>query len=162
MVRKVVAGVDTPQMEAFRAVMRAEDVLRRLLDRELREERGLSLSEYVVLLTLRYAPGGSLPVGALCAEVQLTRSGVTRLVDRMEAAGTVERIAAPSDRRTVRAAITAHGRDVLRKAWPVHRRGIDEHFGAYFSDAEAATLRDLLRRVVSRPGTTNHPAAGPL
>ncbi|MDH4334478.1 MAG: MarR family transcriptional regulator [Chloroflexota bacterium] len=152
MARKMMAGVDTPQVEAFREVMRAEDVLRRLLDRELREERGISLSEYVVLLTLRYAPGGSLPVGALCAEVQLTRSGVTRLVDRMEAAGTVERIAAPADRRTVRAAITAHGRDVLREAWPVHRRGIDEHFSANLSDAEAQTLRDLLRRVVPEPG----------
>lgn len=152
MARKMMAGVDTPQVEAFREVMRAEDVLRRLLDRELREERGISLSEYVVLLTLRYAPGGSLPVGALCEEVQLTRSGVTRLVDRMEGAGTVERIAGPADRRTVRAAITAHGRDVLRKAWPVHRRGIDEHFSAYLSEAEAATLRDLLLRVVPEPG----------
>ena len=145
-------GVNTPQMEAFREVMRAEDALRRLLDWELRQERGLSLSEYVVLLALRYAPGGSLPLGALCGEVQLTRSGVTRLVDRMEAAGTVERKAAPTDRRTVRAAITEQGRDELRKAWSVHRRGIDQHFGAYFSDAEAATLRELLRRVVPEPG----------
>jgi DNA-binding MarR family transcriptional regulator len=152
MARTTNVGVDTPQMGAFRELMRAQDELSRVLDRELMDERALSLSEYFVLLTLRYAPGGSLPVGALCAEVQLTRSGVTRLVDRMEAAGTVERIAAPADRRTVRAAITAHGRDVLRKAWPVHRRGIDEHFSANLSDAEAQTLRDLLRRVVPEPG----------
>jgi DNA-binding MarR family transcriptional regulator len=83
---------------------------------------------------------------------------VTRLVDRMEAAGMVERIAASGDRRSVRAAITKHGRDELRKAWPVHRRGIDHYFSANLSDAEAKTLRDLLRRIVSRPGTTN-PAA---
>ena len=146
------AGVDTPQMEAFREVMRTEDALRRLLDRELLKESGLSLTEYAVLLTLRYAPDGCLPVGALCGEVYLTRSGVTRLIDRMEAAGMVERTAAPRDRRTVRAAITEHGRDVLRKAWPVHRRGIDRHFGAHLSDAEAATLRNLLRRVVPEPG----------
>lgn len=152
MARRAMAGVDTPQMEAFREVMRAEDALRRLLDRELLEERGLSLTEYLVLLTLRYAPDGCLPVGALCAEVHLTRSGVTRLIDRMEAAGTVKRMDAPADRRTVRAAITEHGRDELRKAWPVHRRGIDQHFGANLSDAEAATLRDLLRRIVPEHG----------
>ena len=144
-------GVDTPQMEAFRELMRAEDALRRRFDRELMEERGLSLTEYLVLLTLRYAPDGCLSVGALPGEVPLTRSGVTRLIDRMEAAGTVERVAAPADRRTVRAAITEHGRDELRKAWPIHRRGIDQHFGAYLSDAEAVTLRDLLRRFVPEP-----------
>ncbi len=151
MAPSTMAGVDTPRMEAFRELMRVQDALRRLLDRELMEERGLSLSEYVVLLTLRYAPTGSLPVGALCAEVLLTTSGVTRLVDRMEAAGTVERIAEPADRRTVRAAITEHGRDELRKAWPVHRRGIEQHFGANLSDSEAETLRDILRRVLSEP-----------
>lgn len=152
MARRTDAGVDTPQMEAFRELMRAEDVLSRVLDRELIEARALSLSEYVVLLTLRYAPGGSLPVGALCAEVHLTRSGVTRLIDRMEAAGTVERMAAPADRRTVRAAITEHGRDELRNAWPVHRRGIEQHFSANLTRAEAETLRDLLRLVVPEPG----------
>jgi DNA-binding MarR family transcriptional regulator len=162
MTRMTTVGVDTPQMEAFRELMRAQDALSRVLDRELMDERALSLSEYVVLVALRYAPDGSLPVGALCTEVHLTRSGVTRLVDRMEAAGTVERIAAPGDRRTVRAAITKHGRDELRKAWPVHRRGIEDYFGAHLSDAEAETLRDLLRRIVSRPGSSNHPAARPL
>jgi len=145
-------GVNTPQMEAFGELMRAQDALSRLLDRELVDERGLSLSEYVVLLTLRYAPDGRLPVGALCPAVHLTRSGVTRLIDRMEAAGTVERSAAPGDRRTVRAAITEHGREELRKAWPVHRRGIEQHFGANLTLAEAEMLRDLLRRVVPGPG----------
>ncbi len=152
MTRRTNAGVDTLQMEAFTELMRAQDALSRVLDRELMDERALSLSEYVVLLTLRYAPGESLPLGALCSEVHLTRSGVTRLVDRMVAGGTVERIAVPADRRTVRAAITDLGRDELRRAWPIHRRGIDQHFGAYLSEAESATLRDLLRRVMPEPG----------
>jgi DNA-binding MarR family transcriptional regulator len=139
-------------MEAFSELMRAQDALSRLLDRELIDERGLTFNEYMVLLSLRYAPEESLPLGALCAYVHLTNSGVTRLIDRMEAAGTVERIADPADRRIVKAAITEHGRDELRKAWPVHRRGIDQHFSGNLNVAEAETLRDLLRRVVPEPG----------
>ena len=148
MAHRTNVGVDTPQMEAFRELMRVQHELGRVLDQELVEERGLTFSEYGVLLSLRYAPEGSLPVGALCSAAHMTRSGITRLVDRMEEAGTVKRIADSADRRSVRAAITARGRDALRKAWPVHRRGIDQHFGASLSEAEAKTLRDLLRRVM--------------
>ena len=141
-------GVDTPQIEAFRDLMRVQAELGRRLDHDLQEEAGLSITEYIVLLTLRYAPGGSLPVGDLSCEVHLTKSGVTRLVDRMEQAGTVERVADADDRRSVRANITEEGRAELRRAWPIHRRGIDEYFGTRLSDAEAATLSRLLRKVV--------------
>jgi DNA-binding MarR family transcriptional regulator len=144
---KTNVGVDTPQMEAFRDLMRAQAELGRRLDHDLQEEAGLSITEYVVLLTLRYAPGGSLPVGDLSCEVHLTKSGVTRLVDRMERAGTVERVADADDRRSVRASITEEGRAELRRAWPIHRRGIDEYFGTRLSDAEATTLSRLLRKV---------------
>jgi DNA-binding MarR family transcriptional regulator len=145
-------GVDTPQMEAFTDLMRARSELGRRLDRDLQREAGLSMTEYVVLLTLRYAPEAGIPVGDLSGEVHLTKSGVTRLVDRMEQAGTVERVADEDDRRSVRASITEKGRAELRKAWPIHRRGIDEYFGAHLSDAEAATLSKLLRRVAPADG----------
>lgn len=141
-------GVDTPQMEAFTELMRAQDVLGRRLDTELQDACGLGMTEYWVLLNLRYAPEVGLPVGDLACHAHLTKSGVTRLVDRMEAAGTVERSASQSDRRSVHAKITEIGRSELRKAWAVHRRGIDEHFGEQLSGEEAATLRDLLRKVL--------------
>ena len=147
MAPKTNVGVDTPQMEAFRDLMRAQSELGRRLDHDLQEEAGMSISEYVVLLTLRYAPEGSLPVGDLSCEVHLSKSGVTRLVDRMEQAGTVERAAGQDDRRSVRACITTEGRAALRKAWPIHRRGIDEYFGVSLSDADAKTLSELLRRI---------------
>jgi len=140
-------GVDTPQMAAFRDLMRVKHELGRLLDHDLQQEVGLSMTEYWVLLTLRYAPDGTLPIGDLSCEAHLTKSGVTRLVDRMERAGTVERVADEADRRSVRAMITDKGRAELRRAWPVHRRGINEYFGARMSDAEAETLSELLRRV---------------
>jgi len=144
---KTNVGVDTPQMEAFRDLMRARSELGRRLDHDLQREAGLSLTEYVVLLTLRYAPEEGLPVGDLSGEVHLTKSGVTRLVDRMVRAGTVQRVADADDRRCVRANITEKGRGELRKAWPIHRRGIDEYFGARLTDVEAGTLSELLRKV---------------
>ena len=140
-------GIDTPQMEALRDLMRAQAELVRRLDLDLQTEAGFSISEYVALLTLRYAPDGSLPVGDLSCEVHLSKSGVTRLVDRMVKAGTVERVADRSDGRSVRACITEKGRSELRKAWHIHRRGIDEYFGASLSEAEAKALSKLLRKV---------------
>lgn len=144
---KTKVGVDTPQMEAFRDLMRAQAEIVRRLDHDLQTEAGLSISEYVALLTLRYAPGGSLAIGDFACEVHLSKSGVTRLIDRMEKAGMVERVADTSDGRSVRACITEKGRGALRTAWPIHRRGIDEYFGASLSEAEAKTLSTLLRKV---------------
>ena len=149
---KTKVGVNTPQMEAFRDLMRAQAELCRRLDHDLQTEAGLSISEYVALLTLRYAPDGGLAVGDLSCEVHLSKSAVTRLVDRMEKAGTVERVADTDDRRSVRACITEKGRGELRKAWPIHRRGIDEYFGASLSEAEAKTLSKLLRKIVPAEG----------
>jgi DNA-binding MarR family transcriptional regulator len=144
---KTKVGIDTPQMEAFRDLMRAQAELVRRLDHDLQTEAGLSISEYVALLTLRYAPDGSLAIGDFACEVHLSKSGVTRLIDRMEKAGTVERVADTTDGRSVRARITEEGRGALRRAWPIHRRGIDEYFGASLSEAEARTLSKLLRKV---------------
>lgn len=151
-IRKRVAptgvGIDTPQMEAFFELWRAQDVLTRTLDQEMQEERAISITEYLLLLTLRYAPEGRLLLGELAARVHLTKSGVTRLVDRMEDAGFVDRVPCPTDKRSTFAAINAAGRAELRRAWPVHRRGIESHFGEHFTTAEAAELRDLLVRIV--------------
>lgn len=148
---KTRVGVDTPQMEAFLELGRANDALGRILDRELQAQRGITLTEYLLLLTLRYSPAGQLPLGDLAGEVPLTKSGVTRLVDRMEVAGFVERSPCATDRRIIYAVITASGRAELRKAWPVHRRGIDAHFARNLSDADAVVLRDLLRRIPAQP-----------
>ena len=141
-------GIDTPQMEAFFELLRARDLLTRALDQQMQQERGISVSEYLLLLTLRYAPGGRLLLGELAGRVYLSRSGLTRLVDRMQAAGFVVRVPCATDGRAMFASITPAGRAELRRAWPVHRRGIQALFGDRFSADEAAQLRDLLERIV--------------
>ena len=101
-------------------------------------------------------------MGELAGSLLLTPSGVTRLVDRMEAEGLVDRQRCPSDRRGWHAVITQEGRSRLRSAAPVHLRGVQEHFGGLISDEEADLVASVLGRVLTklRPDTAAQ-IAGP-
>src|SRR5437867_4159514 len=107
-------------MGAWRALIAAHASLLRRLDRELEAEHGLSLAWYEVLLRLRRAPQGHLRMSDLAGSVFLTPSGLTRLVDRLEEAGLVQRVSCPTDRRVSWAAITDEGRARLRRASVTH------------------------------------------
>ena len=85
----------------------------------------------------------------LSESVLLSQSGVSRLVDRMEGAGLVERTSCDTDGRGTFAQLTADGRDVLRKAAPTHLRGIDQHFLSQLGPKEIAVLRKALQRVIA-------------
>src|SRR5688500_18401607 len=91
-------------------------------------EHGLRFAEFEVLLRLGRTPGGRLRMSDLAAQVELSTSGVTRLVDRLEAARLVERKACPTDRRGAYAVITAEGIERLEKAVPGHIEVIDSWF----------------------------------
>ena len=139
--------LDEPRMGAWRALVAAHASLLRRLDRELEAEHGISMAWYEVLLRLQRAPEGHLTMSELAGSVFLTPSGLTRLVDRMEAAGLVERAACPSDRRVSWAVITAEGRALLRRASVTHLRGIQRHFGRLLDDHEAAVVQTALTKV---------------
>jgi len=135
-------------LAAWRSLLEAHAVLLDRLSRELEAETGLPVGFYDVLLHLNEAPQRRLPMHELAHRVLISKSGLTRLVDRMVAEGYLEREPAEDDRRVVYACLTASGRDRLVGAAPVHLRGIAEHFGRHLSDAEADTLRELLGRVI--------------
>ena len=120
-----------------------------VLGEELQDEKGLPLPWYEVLLWLGQAPEGRMRMGELADSLLLTPSGVTRLVDRMEAEGLVQRQQCPSDRRGWNAVITSAGRARLRAAAPVHLRGVEQHFGRHISDEEADLIADILGRVLN-------------
>ncbi len=119
------------------------------LDRELQDERGLSLSSYEVLVHLSEAPERRLRMSELAEKVSLSRSGLTRLVDRLQADGLVERVGCPQDRRGSYAELTPAGVRCLDDAWPVHVRGVREHFLGRLSAEELAVLGSALRRVAA-------------
>ncbi len=135
------------EMAAWRAFLRAQVTVLGALERELESERGLPIAFYDVLVVLSEADGGRLRMSELAKRVVLSRSGVTRLVDRMEREGLVQREQCPADRRGYETVITAEGREVLRKAWPVHARGVAEHFARHLSKEEADVIADALGRM---------------
>jgi DNA-binding MarR family transcriptional regulator len=138
------------QFEAWKAFLRAQAELIRTLDRELQAEQGLPITFFDVLIQLSQA-GGRLRMSELADAVLLSRSGVTRLVDRMVRDDLVRREACPEDRRSMYAALTTKGKRALAQARPVHLRGVAEHFGRHLSDEEAKTLAAALGRMAASP-----------
>jgi DNA-binding MarR family transcriptional regulator len=106
-----------------------------------------SLSWYDALYELYLAPGRHLRMSELARSALLSRSGLTRLVDKLETAGLIRRKACPSDGRVQHAELTDKGVETLRKIWPVYRAGIAKYFAAPLSEAEARQLAGMLGRV---------------
>jgi DNA-binding MarR family transcriptional regulator len=123
------------------------------LDAELLAAHDLPLSSYEVLLFLDDAPDGRMRMSELAESVLLSRSGVTRLVDRLEADGLIERVSCDTDRRGLHAAITREGRVRLAEARPTHRAGVRRQFLSHFSAAELGELARFWERVL--PGASH-------
>jgi DNA-binding MarR family transcriptional regulator len=134
-----------PRLEPWRAFLQAHARISRRLDEELRVEHDLSLAEYDALLTIADAPARRIRMRQLADRVLLSKSGVTRLVDRLVADGLVERDTCLSDARGAEAVLTDAGLVRLRRASRTHLRGIDEHFlAAVEADALPVIQRSML------------------
>ncbi len=144
---------DEQGMQAWTRFLQAHAAVSRRLESELQGECDISLAEYEALLHLSVAQDGRMRMSELASSLLLSRSGVTRLVDRLEAGGAVERRTCPSDARGSFAAITDVGRARLRVATPVHLRGVREHFlGRIPTDEVDPLARTLGRLVAPDPG----------
>jgi DNA-binding MarR family transcriptional regulator len=136
-----------PGMLAWRTFLTAHATVIRRLDAELEERESLALSDFDVLVQLHFA-GGTLRMRDLAESVLLSRSGMTRRVDRLEAAGYVSRAACETDRRGSMASLTDAGRERLERALPVHVQGIADHFLCHLAPEELAALRTTLAKLV--------------
>lgn len=137
------------ELRAWRAFLRAHHQVTAELDGELGREEDLPLASYEVLLRLAQAPDGAMRMSRLADVVLLSRSGLTRLVDRMVAEGLVERRTCPTDARGQFAALTPEGRSRLQHAAPVHIRGVRDHFIGRLSRPELRQLAELLEKVLA-------------
>lgn len=156
------AGVPDEQgMAAWRAFLSAYRAVLDTLEEELRAETGLPLSWLDVLFQLARAPEGRLSMSQLAASVLLTPSGLTRLADRLEAEGLIERRRCESDRRIWHVSVTELGRRRLEEAAPVHLRGVAQHFAGPLTVEEAEVVARALRRVESAcPATASRRRTG--
>ena len=144
-------------LRAWSAFLQAHAVLTRRLEAELAGSTGLSLAHYDVLVQLARADQRRLRMHELADRVLLSRSGISRLVDRLEADGLVSRGSCASDARGSFAVLTDRGLERLRDATPTHFAGICRHFVERFEPAELDQLASLLGRVA--PASDVAPAA---
>lgn len=141
--------IDARRLAAWRAFLEAHARVTELLERELRGRQDLPLTWYDVLVQLSEAPDNRLRMQDLAGRVLLSKSGLTRLVDRMQAAGLVERVECPHDRRGTFAALTPDGYATLRRSTRSHLAGVAEHFTDHLDADDAEALRRILGRIAA-------------
>src|SRR5689334_18855705 len=128
------------ELSAWRGLLKAHATLVKALDAELLGEHGLALTSYEVLLHLAHAPEGKMRMHDLASSVLLSRSGLTRLVDRLERDGLICRKACDDDARGAYACLTEPGRRKLESARRTHLAGVRRHFLDLLGDGELDQL----------------------
>src|SRR5450631_4488098 len=141
----------------FESAMALVDVL----DEELQREAGISTRWYDVLIHLEESPEG-IPMNELAERILYSKSGFTRVVDRMEEAGLVRRVRPPHDRRSILVVLTDAGTKKLDQARSHHRDGIERHFSRHITDADIKVLTRAFEKVSAhvrplRPGRAGNP-----
>jgi DNA-binding MarR family transcriptional regulator len=141
------------ELGAWRGMLRVHSALVKALDAELLAGHDLPLTSYEVLINLQAAPGRRRRMAELAEGVLLSRSGMTRLVDRLEREGLLERDACVSDGRGTFAVLTDKGDALLAEARRTHLDGVRERFVRHFSQAELEQLAGLWDRIL--PGAAD-------
>jgi DNA-binding MarR family transcriptional regulator len=140
-------GLTLGELRAWRGLLRAHACLAKRLDAELEQAHGLPMTSYEVLYHLEEATAGRMRMCDLAQQAQLSRSGLTRLVDRLERDGLLERCSCDHDARGSYACLTRAGRDRLEAARGTHRAVVREHFFSRFSESELSLLADMWERI---------------
>lgn len=145
---RVPKAADPPLfLQAWLAFLTAHARVVPRVSQQLEAACGISLAWFDVLFQLSRAPGGRRRMHELADAVLLSKSGLTRLMDRMAEAGLVTRSAVPGDRRSLHAQLTPAGRQLVGRARPAVQRIVADQFGRHLTDAELTILRDAFANV---------------
>ena len=144
------------RLRSWRLFFESALALLDILDAELERDAGISQRWYDVLVHLEESPEG-IPMNLLADRILYSKSGFTRVVDRMEEAGLIRRVRPEHDRRTILVVLTDTGSETLERARRHHRDGIERHFAQHLSDADVKALTRALEKVSAharplRPG----------
>jgi len=143
-----ISRLDARELRAWRGLLRVHASLSKALDARLEAEHGLPLTSYEVLLHLAETDAGKMRMCDLASSVVLSRSGLTRLVDRLERDGLLARESCASDARGAFAKLTPLGEERLAAARATQRAGVRELFLANVSDEELEVLASVWERVL--------------
>ncbi len=146
------------ELAAWRGLLEVHARVAQALDAQMRAAHGLSVSSYEVLMFLGDAPGHRMRMSEIADRVLLSRSGLTRLVDRLCRLGYVSRCAAPDDGRGLFAELTDAGAHALELARRTHRQGVRTFFLERLSPADQVVLGDVWGRFLATSG--GDPAGG--
>jgi DNA-binding MarR family transcriptional regulator len=140
-------ALSAAELRAWRGLLRAHACLAKRLDTALEHAHGLPMTSYEVLHHLEGASSERMRMCDLAAHAQLSRSGLTRLVDRLERDGLLERCSCAHDARGSFACLTGLGRQRLAEARGTHLKVVREHFLSRFSEEELDLLADTWERI---------------
>jgi DNA-binding MarR family transcriptional regulator len=140
------AELDEVELAAWRGLVRVHAALVKELDAELDARHGLPLTSYEVLRSLRKSPAGKLRMAELAEHALLSRSGMTRLIDRLEREGMVGRTTCDKDGRGCYAVLTEQGRAAVDEARATYIAVVRSGFLGHFSIDEMQDLASLLAR----------------
>jgi DNA-binding MarR family transcriptional regulator len=137
------------ELSAWRGLLRVHASVLKRLDAALEEAHGLQLTSYEVLTQLDGAPQQRMRMCDLAESVMLSRSGMSRLADRLEREGLIQRCACTADARGQYACLTPEGHELLEAARPTHLAGIRSAFLAQFEQDELQQLGSYWSRLLS-------------
>ncbi|PZR79251.1 MAG: MarR family transcriptional regulator [Chthoniobacterales bacterium] len=129
-------GIREKQIVAWEQLFIAQARIVRAVEAEFVARGLVPFTYYDILLQLRYAPKRQLRFREIAGEILLSKSALSRCIDRMAAAGLVKKLECQDDPRGLVVALTSAGKNELRKAWPVYRKQIESLFGSHFSARE--------------------------
>jgi len=146
----------TQRLRGWRLFFESALALGDVLDAELEQAVGISQRWYDVLVHLEESPDG-IPMNELAERILYSKSGFTRVIDRMEEDGLVRRVRPEHDRRTILVVLTDKGTEIMEEARRYRRDGIERHFSRHLTDADVEALTRALEKVSAharplRPG----------
>jgi len=137
------------EIRGWEAFQRAYAATTHALERAAETRAGLPLGEHSLLAQISRGPDSGMRPTDLAARSLLTKSGLTRALDRLEGSGLIERRVCPSDKRGFLVVLTPHGRRLVRRSAPSHLRAIARHFADPLSFDELEALTKALERIAS-------------
>ena len=141
--------IDNQHLAAWRTFITAHATLIDFINRQMLEADVIPLHWYDVLIEVYEAPERRLRLSELARKVVLSKSGLTRLVDKLVEAGLLERQSSPEDGRGAYAVLTDTGLEAMRKAWPVYAQGIQDYFARHLDAGEAEIITQALGRMLA-------------
>jgi DNA-binding MarR family transcriptional regulator len=136
--------VSEDELSAWRYFIKSHAKIIESIEQDLAEQKRVPLTTYDVLIALFESPERKLRLGDLNKKVILSKSGLTRMLDRLEKEGLLQREKSAEDRRGAYAILTEAGESELRRAWPVYAKGIKKYFAMPIPEEDRQTLQKIL------------------